>query len=231
MIFSKLIKTNINKSSNDITRTDIINYLNKKYSYKTYLEIGVHNPKENFNKIKIKHKDGVDPKWKRNPKRGNKYEMKSDQFFKEIKENKKYDLIFIDGLHTYEQTKKDIKNSLKHLSEEGTIIIHDCNPKTEWHQRGIEDFHDGEEWNGTTWKAFIELRCTSPYLSMYTIDAEGAFKNATSSSIDWKCYKFFKWYRKFLRSSNMQSACFKVYIYIKKVIFGSIFNLRYLRAA
>ena len=157
MIFSKLIKTNINKPSNDITRTDIINYLNKKHSYKTYLEIGVHNPKENFNKIKIKHKDGVDPKWKRNPRTGNKYEMESDQFFKEIKENKKYDLIFIDGLHTYEQTKKDIQNSLKHLSEEGTIIIHDCNPKTEWHQRGIEDFHDGEEWNGTTWKAFIEL--------------------------------------------------------------------------
>ena len=98
--------------------------------------------------------------------------MESDQFFKEIKENKKYDLIFIDGLHTFEQTKKDIQNSLKHLSEEGTIIIHDCNPKTEWHQRGIEYFHDGEEWNGTTWKAFIELRCTSPHLSMYTIDTD-----------------------------------------------------------
>ena len=172
MIFSKLIKTNINKSSNEITRTEIINYLNKKYSYKTYLEIGVNNPKENFNKIKIKYKDGVDPKWKRNPRTGNKYEMESDQFFKEIKETKKYDLIFIDGLHTYGQTKKDIKNSLKHLSEEGTIIIHDCNPKTEWHQRGIEDFHDGEEWNGTTWKAFIELRCTNSHLSMYTIDKD-----------------------------------------------------------
>ena len=88
MIFSKLIKTNINKSSNDITRTDIINYLNKKYSYKTYLEIGVHNPKENFNKIKIKHKDGVDPKWIRNPRTGIKYKMESDQFFEEIKKTK-----------------------------------------------------------------------------------------------------------------------------------------------
>ena len=156
----------------DITRTEIINYLIRKFSYRTYLEIGVNNPKENFNKIKIKHKEGVDPNWRRNPKKGKKNEMESDQFFQEIKENKKYDIIFIDGLHTYEQTKKDVQNSLKHLFKEGTIIIHDCNPKTEWHQRGIEDFHDGEEWNGTTWKAFIELRCTNPHLSMHTIDTD-----------------------------------------------------------
>ena len=33
-------------------------------------------------------------------------------------------------------------------------------------------FNKGEEWNGTTWKAFIDFRCNNPHLSMYTIDTD-----------------------------------------------------------
>ena len=73
---------------------------------------------------------------------------------------------------THEQAKKDIQFSLKHLSEKGTIIVHDCNPQTEWHQRELSEFNRGEEWNGTTWKAFIYYRCTNSNLSMYTIDTD-----------------------------------------------------------
>ena len=46
-----MIKNNTNFNSNSISRTEIINYLIKKYSYKTYLEIGVRDPKTNFDKI------------------------------------------------------------------------------------------------------------------------------------------------------------------------------------
>ena len=74
---------------------------------------------------------------------------------------KKFDLIFIDGLHKAPQVKKDIANSLKHLSKNGYIVLHDCNPPTEWHARENFDYKwtpASGSWNGTTWKAFIEAR-------------------------------------------------------------------------
>ena len=40
MLLSKLIKCKTKKPSNEISRTEIINYLINKYTYKTYLEIG-----------------------------------------------------------------------------------------------------------------------------------------------------------------------------------------------
>jgi predicted O-methyltransferase YrrM len=50
------------------------------------------------------------------------FRMTSDDFFK--KKNIKYDLIYIDGLHTKTQVNKDLINSLK-LSKKKTIIICD----------------------------------------------------------------------------------------------------------
>jgi len=40
--------------------------------------------------------------------------------------NKKFDFIFIDGLHTYEQIKKDYA-WVNHLKEDGYILFHDTN--------------------------------------------------------------------------------------------------------
>lgn len=50
------------------------------------------------------------------------FKMKSDLFFK--KKNIKYDLIYIDGLHTKKQVHRDLKNSLE-LCHKDTIIICD----------------------------------------------------------------------------------------------------------
>jgi hypothetical protein len=40
-------------------------------------------------------------------------------------------VIFIDGLHTFEQTLQDSYNSLNYLAQGGVIILHDCNPPSE----------------------------------------------------------------------------------------------------
>ena len=56
----------------------------------------------------------------------------SDEYFESIKDTEvKYDIIFIDGLHHNEQVLKDVENSLKHLSEGGSIVCHDCLPSEE----------------------------------------------------------------------------------------------------
>ena len=65
------------------------------------------------------------------------------------------DLIFLDGLHTYEQTIKDIDNSLNYLKKNGLIVIHDCLPKKIWNQIVPRLYG---HWNGDVWKAIVDLR-------------------------------------------------------------------------
>lgn len=67
-----------------------------------------------------------------------------------------YDLIFIDGLHTAEQVKKDFENALKVLSPKGFIVLHDCNPLKEEHTivpRPTERGH----WNGDVYKFAVTI--------------------------------------------------------------------------
>ena len=145
-------------------RTDIINHLIKKNNYKRYLEIGVRNPDENLNKITVEHKDGVDPAGNCN------YPIPSDDFFNQLDVDVKYDIIFIDGLHLDYQVEQDITNSLKHLNEGGTIVMHDCSPIKEEHQ--VEEYVVGKTWNGTTWKAYVKFRMTDENLSMCVVDTD-----------------------------------------------------------
>jgi predicted O-methyltransferase YrrM len=145
-------------------RTDIINHLIKKNNYKRYLEIGVRDPESNLNLISIEHKDGVDPAGNCN------FPITSDDFFEQLDENVTYDIIFIDGLHLDYQVEKDITNSLKHLSEDGTIVMHDCSPIKEEHQ--VEEYVVGTTWNGTTWKAYVKFRMMDENLSMFVVDTD-----------------------------------------------------------
>lgn len=59
-------------------RWDIINNFISERNYKSYLEIGIHNPNDNFNKISIERKIGVDPDANARAT----YVMTSDEFFK-----------------------------------------------------------------------------------------------------------------------------------------------------
>lgn len=142
-------------------RYDIINSLINRNSLLSYLEIGVFNG-DNFNRIKCDLKESVDPTYPAT------HQMESDLFFKLNK--KKYDLIFIDGLHTADQAYKDIMNSLRLKPK--FIVVHDCNPTTEWHTRSHGEYKQGEEWNGTTYQGFIRVKHEHPELICFTVDAD-----------------------------------------------------------
>lgn len=147
-------------------RNDIINYLIKKYNYKSYLEIGTLRG-ECFTEIKIDHKISVDP-----VKRFSQldYEMTSDEFFIINKEN--FDIIFIDGLHLEEQCTKDIFNSLYVLNPNGTIIIHDClPPKEEYIDPKMAEKVTGPWW-GTVFRSIINLRYKNPELQLHVINSD-----------------------------------------------------------
>ncbi|MCP5365614.1 MAG: class I SAM-dependent methyltransferase [Hyphomicrobiales bacterium] len=149
-----------------ISRTAII-HLATRINAKRYLEIGVRDGR-NLRKIYIDHKEGVDPA----DDSAASHRMTSDEYFA-AHGDQKFDIIFIDGLHLEAQVAQDIENALSCLNEGGYIVLHDCNPPTEFHQR--ENYEvDGKfpPWNGTGWRAWLRFRATRPDLSMQVVDTD-----------------------------------------------------------
>jgi predicted O-methyltransferase YrrM/tetratricopeptide (TPR) repeat protein len=143
-------------------RTDIINFLIEKTKSKKYLEIGVSKG-DNISNIICDYKVGVDP----NEDSPATFHLTSDEFFKQNKE--KFDIIFIDGLHEYNQVLTDILNSLDILNVGGYIICHDMNPTKEEYQR---PYPVVDTWNGDSWKAFVHLRKERNDLEMFVVDTD-----------------------------------------------------------
>jgi hypothetical protein len=148
-----------------MNRTTIINELIKKIKGKTYLEIGVRKTDDNFNSIVCEIKHGVDPNVNTDTyTQGVGYQTTSDDYFAGLSKDVKYDVIFIDGWHMQEQVDKDIQNSLKHLSGDGYIVLHDCNPR--------DEFHEGANRCGTVWRSVYNLRKNSPELKVCVVDTD-----------------------------------------------------------
>lgn len=145
-----------------MTRIDIINRLIEKYQYKAYLEIGV-NAGDSIRGVNAETKIGVDP-LKQCPEVT--HEMTSDDFFE--KNKRKFDIIFIDGLHTQEQVYKDFTNALKALKTGGTIVLHDCSPHSEYLQTVPPTC---SEWTGDVWKAVVKIRSENCFL-FFTVDTD-----------------------------------------------------------
>ena len=172
LIFSEKFSKKINFNFDKRNRLDLIKHVIKKNDYKNYLEIGCHN-NEVFDKIEIE-KIGVDPI------SGGNYKGTSDKFFKESVKN--FDCIFIDGLHEYNQTKRDILNSIEILNKDGIIILHDCLPPSISHQRVPRTRYT---WNGDVWKAIVEAR-TWEHVDTYTVLSDqglGLIKKKKNSNV------------------------------------------------
>ncbi len=157
----------------------VINHLINKYNFRNYLEIGVRYTQDCFDHIDCPIKHSVDPGYE-NPTNPATYPFTSDSFFTQLEHNclnlppdYKWDVILIDGLHLSYQVEKDILNSLNHLSEDGFIVLHDCNPflNEDSYTRVIEDYW-GQLWNGTVWKAVYKLRATRSDLDVCTLNID-----------------------------------------------------------
>lgn len=169
-----------------------------------YLEIGVRDG-FCFFKIKADRKLAVDPNFVINPQAKWKayfnnfsnlfsryYKLTSDDFFnkygRRLEGRNGLDVVFIDGLHLYEQVVKDIENSLRYLRPDGIILLHDCNPAFE--AAAVRGFSPAEiakdpppgwtgEWNGDVWKAIVHYRALQPGVEVAVFDADhgiGAIK-------------------------------------------------------
>lgn len=167
-----------------VNRSTVVQTLVNQSAEKLYLEIGVFVG-HNFLQTQARRKIAVDPVRRikhvdQFPSNTVFYELPSDEFFKtsdDIILKKKADVIFIDGLHTYGQSLRDVIHGLDYLKEDGVIVMHDCFPQCKaaahpvmseaQQMEGYEGF-----WNGDVFKAILWLRSNRPDLFVCVIDAD-----------------------------------------------------------
>ena len=139
-----------------MTHTDIIKRFVELRQCRTYLEIGFGDG-GNFDQIPVAVKHAVDP-----GVTGNRdvIPRTSDQFFRgAIAIGTKYDLIFIDGLHTRDQVLRDHDHALKCLNAGGVVLLHDVNPA----DRSMVGPQHGGRWCGDVYLAWATIRLASPW--------------------------------------------------------------------
>ena len=141
---------NANINFENFSRLELILKSLKKVNAKSYLEIGCDKD-QIFRHIICNKKVGVDPV------RGGSLRMTSDEYFQNHQDM--FDVIFIDGLHHYEQVTRDVDNALARLNPNGIIIIHDMLPTHEDEismPDPIKSPHS-RYWLGDVWRLSFDL--------------------------------------------------------------------------
>jgi hypothetical protein len=172
-----------------MNRIEILQKIIDKSGAKIYLEIGV-GKFECFNEMKVKTKIAVDPILNVLSSQVREYHAKksiyliphtSNYFFEHYKLDEGLDLVFVDGLHTYQQSLMDINNSLRNLNEKGVIVVHDClptnaaaaYPATSYsHVSSLNLNGWTGEWCGDVWKSICYLRSTRKDLNIFVLDTD-----------------------------------------------------------
>jgi Methyltransferase domain len=180
-------------------RTDVIQKIIDKKKALRYLEIGVNNG-DNFFPIEISQKTAVDPSFAFSSARQTEWEAKnpanmaakyitatSDDFFAKADAVDGFDVVFIDGLHTYEQSLQDVFNSLDKLNDNGVIVMHDCKPPhvaAAYPAASLQAAEDAQKdeatkvsgwdgiWCGDVWKTICHLRSRRQDLRVFVLDCD-----------------------------------------------------------
>ncbi len=161
---------------------------------KTYLEIGVARG-DTFLNMEVPFKVGVDPEFRFDTKpfatdAVHFYDESSDTFFEhlpqragtwsEMYHNKpfKFDVIFIDGLHTFEQTLRDFENSIAYSHDKTVWIFDDTVPSQHFSAINCQEKHDNwkacaglsqdSAWHGDVFKAIFAIHDSYPEFSYCT---------------------------------------------------------------
>jgi hypothetical protein len=187
--------------SPDVTKSDgrhsarRINRVARHTGAQSYLEIGVCRG-ATFNRVSINRKVGVDPNFRFNVEDSRKegaelHLLTSDQYFTEVGGSKKFDIIFLDGLHQFHQTFRDFCNSLVCAHERTVWLIDDVFPVDVYSslpiQRESIRFRRRERndsnpaWHGDIYKLVFAIHDFFPTMSYVTLMGAG-----NPQTIAWK---------------------------------------------
>lgn len=161
----------------------------KKYSFSRYLEIGVRDG-ATFCNVNMAHKTAVDPNFVFNTKTHasdliSYFSETSDDFFKNLPNrllNKpyelynqenifKFDIIYIDGMHTFKQSYKDFRNAINYIHDNSIIIFDDTLPRDPYSavpNQAKSLFYrrmaniDDDPWHGDVYKTIFAIHDFHP---------------------------------------------------------------------
>jgi hypothetical protein len=152
----------------------------------TYLEIGVARG-ETFRRVTIPRRTGVDPHFAFDVDEVVNAQTvvvtaRSDDFFAALDGDRTFDVVFLDGLHTFEQTYRDLCNVLLHAHRRSVILVDDTVPSDPWSAltdqersyrlREIAGLAD-RPWHGDVYKVVAAIHSFHPGLDYRTIVGSG----------------------------------------------------------
>lgn len=177
-----------------------LNRLAAALSARRYLEIGVRDG-ETFMAVKVEGRFGVDPHFvvplaKVAGKGVRLIEQTSDVFFDSLPVKFQFDLVFIDGLHVFEQVVRDLQNTLLHTHRRSAILIDDTKPNDVFStirdmdaafsfrkQAGLP----GLSWHGDVFKVVAYIHDFLPGLNYRTI-----VQNGNPQTLVWRSKSFLR---------------------------------------
>jgi len=172
-----------------VTRIEIVRQALDAVGARRYLELGVKDG-VCFRAIEAETKVAVDPHFAFRVPLGSRlrtllgktegvlhFGTTSDVFFdRHATRLAPFDVVFVDGLHTYEQAYRDVVNALGVLRPGGLVVVHDCNPQSA--AAAVPSLAEAArtegfagDWNGDVYRAIVRLR-TDPRLRVDVVDAD-----------------------------------------------------------
>jgi hypothetical protein len=141
-----------------------------------YLEVGVAQGLT-LERVAVAHRCGVDPEpqfdFERLPSGVSFFRGTSDEYFSQLDPHQKFDLIFLDGLHHWQQTYRDLLSTLNHSKTGSLVLIDDVVPDDEFsamtdyaaalEAKEAAGIHDGR-WHGDVFKLLQVLADHHPEL-------------------------------------------------------------------
>jgi hypothetical protein len=167
-------------------RAERINRIAELIGAKRYLEVGVCDG-ATFLKVQIPYKVAVDPVFQFDVRQHADqntlfYTLPSDEYFRTTGKEV-FDLIYLDGLHTFEQTLRDFINSLSYAHEKTVWVIDDTVPHDNFaalpdqtrcallRQRATG--HLDWSWMGDVFKVILFIRSGMKFYDFKTFQGHG----------------------------------------------------------
>lgn len=142
----------------------------------SYLEIGLCFG-DTFEDVNVPVRVGVDPavlfRKDRLPSGATVFEVESDTYFTQLVGDQRFNLVFLDGLHEWEQTYRDLLHALDHLEDHAVLlmddVVPDCSASASPNQqhaliRRRASGDDSGAWHGDVYKVIAVIRQFHPEL-------------------------------------------------------------------
>jgi hypothetical protein len=167
-----------------VTRAEVVQEFLSLYEAPRYLEVGVSKG-VTFHELTASRKVAVDPHFRFDVPEAEAlhpeatyHKMTSDEYFGTLAAGQ-FEVIFLDGLHTLEQTLRDLTSALEYIAHDGVIVIDDVLPISyfasmpslrEFKQLRAANFVKRGSWMGDVFRLVFFIDTFFQQLSFRTVE-------------------------------------------------------------